>query len=74
MRSKPGAAQNPKHLKRFDLMRFFEIKKIGGAKRWLVVEFWQGGEVRGPFFSEEEALRGEQLLAQKHGWSDLQKV
>ena len=55
-------------------MRFFEIKKIGGAKKWLVVEFWEGGEVHGPFFSEEEALKQELSFAQEKGWTDLQKV
>ena len=55
-------------------MRFFEIKRIGGTKRWVIVEFWEGGEIRGPFFSEEKALQKEQALAQERGWSDLQKV
>jgi len=55
-------------------MKFFEIKKIGGTNKWLIVEFWEGGEVRGPFFSEEEALQKEQTFAQEKGWSDLQKV
>ena len=55
-------------------MRFFEIKRIGGARKWVVVEFWQGGEIRGPFFSEEEALKQEFSIGQERGWSDLQKV
>ena len=55
-------------------MRFFEIKRIGGTQKWVVVEFWQGGEIKGPFFSEEEALKQELSIAQERGWSDLQKV
>ena len=55
-------------------MKFFEIKRIGGTKKWLIVELWERGEVRGPFFSEEEALQKEQALAQEKGWSDLQKI
>ena len=55
-------------------MRFFEIKRIGGTQKWIIVEFWAGGEVRGPFFSEGEALKEELSLGQKRGWSDLQKV
>ena len=55
-------------------MKFFEIKRIGGTTKWLVVEFWEGGEVRGPFRSEKEALDQEFSLAQSKGWSDLQKV
>lgn len=56
------------------MTKFFEVKKIGGAKKWLVVEFWLGGEIRGPFFSEEEALNKELLIGREKGWSDLQKV
>lgn len=55
-------------------MKFIEVKKIGGTQRWLVVEFWEGGEVRGPFFSAEEALKQELSLAREKGWTDLQKV
>lgn len=55
-------------------MKFFEVKRIGGTRKWIVVEFWLGGEVRGPFFSEEEALKKETALGQEKGWSDLQKV
>lgn len=55
-------------------MKFFEIKQIGGTHKWLAVELWEGGEVRGPFRSEKEALDKELLLAQEKGWSDLQKV
>ena len=55
-------------------MKFFEVKRIGGTRKWIVVEFWPGGEVRGPFFSEEEALNKEIALGQEKGWSDLQKV
>ena len=55
-------------------MKFFEIKRIGGTKKWLIVEFWEGGEIRGPFMSSEEALQKEQTLAQGKGWSDLQKI
>lgn len=55
-------------------MRFFEIKQIGGTHKWLIVELWKGGEIRGPFFSQEEALTHELSMAQEKGWSDLQKV
>ena len=55
-------------------MRFFEIKRVGGSRKWVLVEFWKGGEIRGPFFSEDEALKQELSLAQEKGWSDLQKV
>ena len=55
-------------------MRFYEIKRIEGTQKWLVVEFWKEGEIRGPFFSEEEALKEELSIGQKRGWSDLQKV
>ena len=55
-------------------MKLFEIKRIGGTNKWLVVELWEGGTVRGPFFSEEEALKKEQSVGQEKEWSNLQKV
>ncbi len=55
-------------------MKFYEIKKIGGTQKYLVVEFWEGGVVRGPFLSEEGAQRAELALSQERGWTDLQKV
>jgi len=56
------------------IKRFFEIKKVGGCQKYLVVEFWDGGETRGPFFSEQDALQAEESYAKKQGWSNLQKV
>jgi hypothetical protein len=54
--------------------RFFEVKRIGGTHKWIVVELWENGEIRGPFFSQEEALQRELSIAQENGWSTLQKV
>ncbi len=54
--------------------RFFEVKQIGGTHKWLVVEFWEGGQTRGPFFSKEEALNTELERGKRHGWTNLQKA
>ena len=55
-------------------MRFFETKRVGGTRKWIVVEFWEGGEIRGPFWSEEVALKTELSIAKGKNWLDLQKV
>lgn len=55
-------------------VKFFEVKRIGGTKKWLVVELWEEGEIRGPFFSEEEALNTELSLGREKGWGELRQV
>ena len=57
--------------------KYYRVTPIEGKITWQVEELWDGGVVRGPYWSQHAAIKAEETIAKENGFIDdlaLQEV
>ena len=48
----------------------YKVTQVAGKISWQAEELWEGGEVHGPYGSQEAAIKAEEKLAEEKGYAD----
>ena len=57
--------------------KVYRVVQIEGKITWRIEELWDGGVIRGPYWSQHAAIKAEERIAQENGFIDdlaLQEV
>ena len=57
--------------------KVYRVVQIEGKVTWRIEELWDGGIIRGPYWSNHAAIKAEERIAQENGFIDdlaLQEV
>ena len=57
--------------------KLYRVVQIEGKVTWRIEELWDGGVVRGPYWSNHAAIKAEEKIAEENGFIDdlaLQEV
>jgi len=51
--------------------KVYRVVQIEGKVTWRIEELWDGGIIRGPYWSNHAAIKAEERIAQENGFIDV---